>query len=164
MVSHATSPSSSNSHSNSLKNSYSQSQIQLPFQNICNFVSPKLDSPNYLFWRHQFEFIMMSTSLLRFVDESYLPSSKMIMIDEGYNINDLDTDEVVAEGAVYNNIYPISVAPPHVISYTSILASPSLWHKRLGYPCSDILKKLSSTTYIKLSNQDLDSFCHIYVN
>lgn len=80
------------------------------------------------------------------------------MFDQGYNIKDLSTSEVVVEGTVCHNLYPIQQTP--IISFSSIVADPNLWHQRLSHPSSAILTKLNNTTAIQLSSKVLPTFCH----
>ncbi|XP_026416889.1 protein decapping 5-like [Papaver somniferum] len=46
--------------------------FSLPFQDISNFVSFKLDNTNYLLLKHKFETIHTTTNLLRFVKGTYV--------------------------------------------------------------------------------------------
>lgn len=85
-------PQDINNHSQDMNNLVNQFQQQnlhftLPFQNIHNFVFFKLDSTNFLLWRHQFESILMSTNLLRFVDGTYVEPPTHITINGARVIN-----------------------------------------------------------------------------
>lgn len=80
------------------------------------------------------------------------------MFDWGYNIKDLATNEVVAEGPFYHNLYPIQMVPK--VSFSSIIADPSLWHQRLGNPSGVVLSKLNNTSAIQLSSTPTTSLCH----
>ncbi|XP_026385018.1 uncharacterized protein LOC113280630 [Papaver somniferum] len=61
--------------------------FSLPFSNIANFVSSKLDSTNYLVWKDQFESILITTDLCGHVTGDDLEPIKEIVVDGVNTVN-----------------------------------------------------------------------------
>lgn len=77
----------------------------------------------------------------------------------GYEITDLDSQLVLAEGVIHQNLYHIA-SKPSFKALTSIVASPAVWHKRLGHPDHKIIHTLKSANHINFTTGDFDSLCH----
>lgn len=72
---------------------------------------------------------------------------------------------MLARGLMQNNLYPLHssqkrlLQSTHKVAFSSILASPTLWHQRLGHPAARVVQKLHSHKAIKLTNKDFPKVC-----
>ncbi|GJT36051.1 ribonuclease H-like domain-containing protein [Tanacetum coccineum] len=60
----------------------------------------------------------------------------------------------------WGDLYPVT---PTTISYTNIALlslSPTTWHRRLGHPSEDMLRRLESSHFISYNKTKLPALCH----
>ncbi|GJT63385.1 retrotransposon protein, putative, ty1-copia subclass [Tanacetum coccineum] len=57
-------------------------------------------------------------------------------------------------------LYPVTQQPSSTTTFALISLSPTTWHRRLGHPSEDVLRRLESSRVISYNKTKLSTLCH----
>ncbi|XP_071695713.1 uncharacterized protein [Rutidosis leptorrhynchoides] len=83
-----------------------------------------------------------------------------VSFDEfGFSVKDYLTRRLLLRCDSTGDLYPLT-AQPSTTTPQTLLATPSIWHQRLGHPSTDVFHRLVSNNYIACNNTKSATLCH----
>ncbi|GJS59958.1 ribonuclease H-like domain-containing protein [Tanacetum coccineum] len=58
------------------------------------------------------------------------------------------------------DLYPVTQQPSTTSTFALLTLSPTTWHRRLGHPSDDVLRRLESSHFISCNKSKLSALCH----
>ncbi|GKB32454.1 ribonuclease H-like domain-containing protein [Tanacetum coccineum] len=58
------------------------------------------------------------------------------------------------------DLYPVTQQPSSTTTFALLSLSPTTWHRRLGHPSEDVLRRLESSHFISYNKTKLPALCH----
>lgn len=133
------------------------------FLNILQTGDTILDTNSVQFHLHDVLYVpSLKANLISIAQFTKENSVSFEIFPWGYHINDLDTKEILAEGLVKYNLYPLtSLQASHVAAHSASLHSSDPWHRKLGHTSSTIIHKVASSAGISINTS---SYSQLYTS
>ncbi|GJY71307.1 ribonuclease H-like domain-containing protein, partial [Tanacetum coccineum] len=78
----------------------------------------------------------------------------------GFSVKDYQTRRLLLRCDSTGDLYPVTQQPSTTSTFALITLSPTTWHRRLGHPSDDVLRRLESSHFISCNKSKLSALCH----
>ncbi|GJX60330.1 ribonuclease H-like domain-containing protein [Tanacetum coccineum] len=78
----------------------------------------------------------------------------------GFFVKDYQTRRLLLCCDSTGDPYPVTQQPSSTTTFALLLLSPTTWHRRLGHPSEDVLRRLESSRFISYNKTKLPALCH----
>nr|GEW07629.1 ribonuclease H-like domain-containing protein [Tanacetum cinerariifolium] len=79
----------------------------------------------------------------------------------GFSIKDYQTGRILLRCDSTEDLYPVTQQPSSQIPVVLLSFSSTTWHRRLGHPRDDVLRRLESRNLISCHKPKLPALCHV---
>ncbi|GJX22179.1 ribonuclease H-like domain-containing protein [Tanacetum coccineum] len=79
----------------------------------------------------------------------------------GFSVKDYQTRRLLLRCDSSGDLYPVTQQPSSTTPFALLSLSPTTWHRRLGHPSEDVLRRLESSHYISCNKTKLSALCHV---
>nr|GFA75489.1 ribonuclease H-like domain-containing protein [Tanacetum cinerariifolium] len=80
----------------------------------------------------------------------------------GFLVKDYQTGQLLLRCDSTGDLYPVTQQPSSQIPVVLLLFSSTTWHKCLGHPGDDMLRRLESRNLISCRKSKLSALCHAF--
>ncbi|GKC11575.1 ribonuclease H-like domain-containing protein [Tanacetum coccineum] len=78
----------------------------------------------------------------------------------GFSVKDYQTRRLLLHCDSTGDLYPATQQPSSTTTFALLSLSPTTWHRRLGHPSEDVLRRLESSRFISYNKTKLPALCH----
>ncbi|GJR20592.1 ribonuclease H-like domain-containing protein [Tanacetum coccineum] len=78
----------------------------------------------------------------------------------GFSVKDYQTRRLLLRCDSTGDLYPVTQQPSSTTTFALLSLSPTTWHRRLGHPSEDMLRRLESSHFISYNKTKLPALCH----
>ncbi|GJW77100.1 ribonuclease H-like domain-containing protein [Tanacetum coccineum] len=78
----------------------------------------------------------------------------------GFSGKDYQTQKLLLRCDCTGDLYPVTQQPPLQTPFVLLSLSSTTWHKRLGHPGEDVLRRLESSNLISCNKSKSSALCH----
>ncbi|GKA30777.1 ribonuclease H-like domain-containing protein [Tanacetum coccineum] len=78
----------------------------------------------------------------------------------GFSVKDYQTRRLLLHCDSTGDLYPVTQQPSSTTKFALLSFSPTTWHRRLGHPSEDVLRRLESSRFISCNKSKLSALCH----
>ncbi|GJR75218.1 ribonuclease H-like domain-containing protein [Tanacetum coccineum] len=78
----------------------------------------------------------------------------------GFSVKDYQTRRLLLRCDSTGDLYPVTQQPSSTTTFALLSLSPTTWHRRLGHPSEDVLRRLESSHFISYNKTKLPALCH----
>ncbi|GJX08881.1 ribonuclease H-like domain-containing protein [Tanacetum coccineum] len=78
----------------------------------------------------------------------------------GFSVKDYQTRRLLLRCDSTGDLYPVTQQPSSTTTFALLSLSPTTWHRRLGHPSEDVLRRLESSRFISYNKTKLPALCH----
>ncbi|GKA93738.1 ribonuclease H-like domain-containing protein [Tanacetum coccineum] len=78
----------------------------------------------------------------------------------GFSVKDYQTQKLLLRCDSMGDLYPVTQQPPLQNPVVLLLLSSTTWHRRLGHPGKDVLRRLESSNLISCNKSKSSALCH----
>ncbi|GKA79549.1 ribonuclease H-like domain-containing protein [Tanacetum coccineum] len=78
----------------------------------------------------------------------------------GFSVKDYQTQKLLLRCDSTCDLYPVTQQPPFQTPFALLSFSSTTWHRRLGHPGEDVLRRLESSNLISCNKSKLPALCH----
>ncbi|GKF49212.1 ribonuclease H-like domain-containing protein, partial [Tanacetum coccineum] len=78
----------------------------------------------------------------------------------GFSVKDYQTHRLLLRYDSTDDLYPVTQQPSYTTIFSLLSLSPTTWHRRLGHPSEDVLRRLESSRFISYNKTKLFALCH----
>ncbi|GKA28374.1 ribonuclease H-like domain-containing protein [Tanacetum coccineum] len=78
----------------------------------------------------------------------------------GFSVKDYQTQKILLRCDSTGDLYPVTQQPPLQTLVVLLSFSSTTWHRRLGHPGDDVLRRLESSNSISCHKSKLSTLCH----
>ncbi|GJY62274.1 ribonuclease H-like domain-containing protein [Tanacetum coccineum] len=78
----------------------------------------------------------------------------------GFSVKDYQTRRLLLRCDSTGDLYPVTQQPSTTSTFALLTLSPTTWHRRLGHPSDDVLRRLESSHFISCNKSKLSALCH----
>ncbi|GKC81179.1 ribonuclease H-like domain-containing protein, partial [Tanacetum coccineum] len=78
----------------------------------------------------------------------------------GFSVKDYQTQKLLLRCDSTGDLYPVTQQPPLQTPVVLLSLSSTTWHRRLGHPGEDVLRRLESSNLISCNKSKSSALCH----
>ncbi|GJW91787.1 ribonuclease H-like domain-containing protein [Tanacetum coccineum] len=78
-----------------------------------------------------------------------------------FSVKDYQTRRLLLRCESIGDLYPVTQQLSSTITFALLSLSPTTWHRRLGHPSEDVLRRLESSRFISYNKTKLSAGCHV---
>ncbi|GJT98879.1 ribonuclease H-like domain-containing protein [Tanacetum coccineum] len=78
----------------------------------------------------------------------------------GFSVKDYQTRRLLLRCDSTDDLYHVTQQPSSTTTFALLSLSPATWHRRLGHPSEDVLRRLESSRFISYNKTNLPALCH----